>query len=176
MDETAFLPLSSEELTSSIGRRIVQFGELASELTDRLVELGLADIRGLRPASTNGNYGRYLRIRGHGAFLHFSAARWGKFGSSPLWLNVHGPEFQPSPIVGEALRTAGIHFEPDIREAQIPIVLPYGVEKSRVVEVALEQIKRVISSLPLVVGEKGTTTEPPLLSENNPPVDGVSPL
>jgi hypothetical protein len=71
MDTEAFLPLSSEELTSPLGKRVIQFGALANDLTDALVRLGLADVSGLRATAGWGYAGRSLVESGtrlkHGA-------------------------------------------------------------------------------------------------------------
>lgn len=111
IDREAFLPLSSEEITATTGRRILQFGAIASELTDYLVQRGLADVKGLRATHWLGASGRYLYLQGHGAFLHFSASKWADWGQSPIWLTLKGPSsFKPDPSVPAALRRARIEF------------------------------------------------------------------
>ena len=51
MDTEAFLPLTSEEMTANLGRRIMQFGQIASDLTDILVQRGHGDVKGLKATS-----------------------------------------------------------------------------------------------------------------------------
>lgn len=83
MDKEAFLPLTSEEHTSTIGRRIVQFGALPTDLMQALVGQGWRPPEGLRAAGSNGWYGRYFLLLGHGALLYFDATKWAGRGDSP---------------------------------------------------------------------------------------------
>jgi len=147
MDTDAFLPLSSEEITAMTGRRIVQFGTLASDLTDYLVTMGLADVRGLRATGALGSYGRYLYLKGHGAFLHFNASKWAEWGQSPIWLMLTGPNFSHSPSVAKSLRAAGIEFREDGKSCYIPIRLKTGVERECLVASAREQLLAVADTL-----------------------------
>jgi hypothetical protein len=48
MDQDAFLPLSSEELTSGIHRRIFELGKIVDDATGLLVQRGIATTKGLR--------------------------------------------------------------------------------------------------------------------------------
>jgi hypothetical protein len=84
MDSEAFLPLASEELTSNLGRRIIQFNELVDELAVRLVAHGLADIKNQRAVGTATYYVRYMRLKGYTAELHFNPSQWMKWGRSPI--------------------------------------------------------------------------------------------
>ena len=45
-------------MTSDIGKRVVQFGALPGDLTDKLVDLGFGATKGLRPAGGHGHQGR----------------------------------------------------------------------------------------------------------------------
>jgi hypothetical protein len=148
MDDAAFLPLSSEEMTGSTGRRVMQMGALASELTDRLVQAGLADVKALRAVGGNGYYGRYLRIRGNGALLQFSARNWAAWGASPIWLTVTGPAFEASAQVREALHGAGIRFHEQGKDNHIAIMLPIGVERDAVLLAAMGQLVAIAQALP----------------------------
>lgn len=148
MDETAFLPLSSEEMTGSTGRRVMQLGALASDLTERLVKAGLADVKGLRATGGHGFYGRYLRLRGNGAFLHFSARKWADWGLSPIWLTITGPGFEASAEVRVALRNASITFREEGKDNHIAIALPIGVERDAILLAAMEQLVAIAKALP----------------------------
>lgn len=164
MDTDAFLPLTSDELTSSLGRRVFQFGDLADDLASRLIERGLADAKGLRATGGNGYYGRYLRLRNYGAFLHFNARRWAEFGESPLWLQLGDEKWKFSPKISQSLTQAGIRSYESSEGALIPILLPFGVERDLVVRHAIDQIDRILACLPLV--------DPPLFPEE-PKVEGT---
>ena len=152
MDREAFLPLNSEELTGTLGRRVVQFGQLASDLTDVLVSQGNASVKGLRSTGGNGWFGRYLLLRGNGSFLGFNGEMWDKWGESPLWLDIKGADWQRSPALVDTLTDAGINFR--ISESDgaccIPIRLLTGVEREAVMDHALEQFDRIVCALPSI--------------------------
>lgn len=153
MDTEAFLPLSSEELTSSLGRRVVQFEDLADTLTNRLVEESLADVTGLRAAAAWYCSGRYLRLRGNAAYLKFDARYWSKLGASPLWLEIWGAEWRPkspSAAVSAALDKGGISYSVGANSALVPIRLPVAVEEASVIADAMKQLRTIVSALPVV--------------------------
>jgi hypothetical protein len=143
-DDEAFLPLHSEELTSDVGRRIEQFGAICSDLTGLLVKDGLADVSKLRPTGGNGWWGRYLRLRGHGAFLHFSARCWADWGDSPIWLSF----WTDTPSPRDHLRKAGIAWFERDGQVYIPVLLPLGEERDRVIAAAMSQLREIASALP----------------------------
>jgi hypothetical protein len=64
MDEDAFLPISSDEVTSSIYRRVAEFGVMVDDVAGQLAQRAAANTKGLRPVGGNGYYGRYLVLRG----------------------------------------------------------------------------------------------------------------
>ncbi len=148
MDDDAFLPLTSDELTSAMGRRIIQFGQLAFDLTDLLVDKKLASIKGRRATGSNGYYGRPLQLKGYGCFLHFNAWHWSRWGESPLWLKIQGPDWKRSVQVLDAVAKANIVHH-DFEEACIiPIMLPPGEEREVIMQKALAQLELVAKALP----------------------------
>jgi len=54
MDDDAFLPLRSEELTPQIGARIIQFSQIVNDVTDRAVQKGIASVAKLRASGGAG--------------------------------------------------------------------------------------------------------------------------
>ncbi len=76
MDTEAFLPLRSEELSSTIGRRVYQFCELVDDVTERLKTEKLISTKGQRASAWIGHDGKYMIINNYGCFLCFSAERW----------------------------------------------------------------------------------------------------
>jgi len=72
MDSDAFLPLSSEELTSNTGRRIVQYCEIVDEATREAVAAEIASVKGLTGIRGPAKYERYLFLHGVVFFLGFS--------------------------------------------------------------------------------------------------------
>jgi hypothetical protein len=148
MDSEAFLPLRAEELTSNVGRRVTQYCDLAERITDRLVGMGLADVNGSRATGGKGWYGKYLRFRGHGAFLHFDARRWAQYGHSPLWLAVYGRNFKGCTVEPDCLRAAGVTFYVSKGRCMVPLMLLEGVELDDIVEDVLAQVQRIMAAVP----------------------------
>jgi hypothetical protein len=147
MDTDAFLQLTSEEMTSDLGRRVLQFCALVNDLTAQLVQQGLADLTGLRATGGNGYFGRNLRLRGHGAYLHFSAEKWMKWGVSPIWITISGPEWKPLASIPELLRSLGYALHED-GGCHLAIPLLIGVERDAVVDNAFDQLVKIAGSLP----------------------------
>jgi hypothetical protein len=169
MDSVGFVPMSSEELTSTIGRRIIQFGKMASDLTDRLVSDGYASVQGLRAAGANGKYGRYLRLKGaYGSYLHFNADRWTTSGKSPIWLGIGGSDFKRSSIVDDAIVKAGILDWSDISASDnncyVPIYLTSGTVLDELLESATAQLHAIIRALPVI--EPDVVLPPPALDDS----------
>jgi hypothetical protein len=86
MDSEAFLPLTSEELTSQVYRRVLQFGDIVDDVVRLLVGRGVADTQKLTSVATKGTYGRYLRFNGIGAYLACDISRWMTMACTPLWI------------------------------------------------------------------------------------------
>jgi hypothetical protein len=151
MDSEAFLPLSSEELTGSIGRRILQFNGLINEAYTRLAGQGIADGTGLRPTKGSGWYGRFCRISGFPALLHCSMGMWGTHANTPLWLRVYGPGWKArSRVVARALEPLISRGGQVIEERwgyEIPLELPTGVERDGVLDAVMRQLHEVADLL-----------------------------
>lgn len=172
MDTDAFLALTSDELTSNLGRRIIQFGELAVAVQNRLVDLKHASIKGMRTTGGNGWYGRSMLLKKHGCAINFSAWRWAQWGDSPLWLYVKGPDWKPSDKVGPALHAAGIAYRDCPTEGcLIPLYLRTSVERDDVLDDLTRQAVAVALALPTVPEGTVVTLPPP-----DPQPEDVEPL
>jgi hypothetical protein len=143
-DADAFLPLTSEELTSSVPGRVVQFCDLVDDLTANLVNRGSADVTRLRAVGGRGWYGKYLRLNGFGCLLHFSADKWAAKAFTPIWLRVTGKDWEPSQAIAEHLAPrlveTGIRPYSSPTGYQIPIMLPTLVERDAVLGAAMRQL------------------------------------
>lgn len=102
MDSEAFLPLSSDELTSNTGTRIVQYCEIVNEVTSKLVDARIASIGRLRATGGPGWYGRYMLVHNVLCFLYFSADLWARHLATPLWLRI-GSNAEPKHRLKDAL-------------------------------------------------------------------------
>jgi hypothetical protein len=149
MDSQAFLPLTSEELTGTLGLRVVQFSELVDGIVPTLLGEGLATKEGLRATGSRGYYGHYLWVHGYGCLLAFSANRWAQFGITPIWLRITSRSWDPLPTLGPALQT----LLPDMNVIQhedgtlVAIRLMTGMGREAVIKRALEQLRQVIGAL-----------------------------
>jgi hypothetical protein len=151
MDEDAFLPITSEELTSSTGTRIVQYCSLVDEATTQAVAEGFAAISGMKATGGFGWYGRYMRIHGNGCCLFFGANNWSRLRSTPLWLSVKDRNWK----LTSALKDLLLPLETDdpprliIGETQllVPIALSIGVERDQVMSNILTQLREVANLL-----------------------------
>jgi hypothetical protein len=151
MDADAFLPLASEELTSNLGRRIVQFCDLVNYAVQKLVAEKLADTKGYSASSGKpGRWGRYFRMHEACCLLYFSPEGWAKHGE-PIWLAAYDSDEKPSAAVNEALRPLATESPPRLFISQwgayVPVRLPTGVERDKVLDAMLTQLRRVADLL-----------------------------
>jgi hypothetical protein len=170
MDDDAFLPLASDELTGTMGRRIRDFCGLVDSVTELLVKEKLASTQGVRASAGSGWYGRYMRLGGACCILYFSASKWSSLQSTPLWLGVlsDGWRWVPSPAAREALNGLALEKPPRLVEGKdgihVPLFLPMAVERDRVLAALMDQVKEVSHLL------KGVTAsaESPVSGEGQP--------
>jgi len=151
MDSDAFIPLTSDEITGSQPRRVLDYCRLVTDLTAWAVEAGLADVTGLRPSATASYYGRFLRIHGWGCFLGAKEDHWARFGITPIWVEVQDEQFKSTSRVREALAQFE-HADPPrmIFESgwvRVPLRLPLGVERDAV----MADLKRQLADLAMAI-------------------------
>jgi hypothetical protein len=155
MDTEAFLPLRSEELTASIGSRLVQLHTLVDDTVTRMADAGLAtlqDADGKALWSSAGSlyWGRYMNIATVTYMLRLAPMSWGKHRATPIWLQV-GYRGSPSPAaVAKALEP--ISDDPGRVVTQttfvdVAIDLPIGEEREAVMESIVDQICAVAELL-----------------------------
>ena len=148
MDSNAFLPLHSEELTGSLGKRVFQFWELTDDLVTLLVNNSLIPNRG-NSSKSNGYYGRNLLFKGFNSFFGFDAWKWDELGQSPLWLQTHHFDI----ITAEDLLQL---FEDNNIKAYIayngwfciPVYLKIGLERDSIIADCLDQLTNIANILP----------------------------
>jgi hypothetical protein len=154
MDANAFIPLTSEDLTSDLGTRIVQFCDLVDGAVDALLAEKLADSRGLRASGgRHALYGRFFRIHQTGCRLFFSALWWSRHGQ-PIFLEVRGSNWKPSHEVNAVLEPLGHETPPRLMVNQwgayVPIYLSTGVERDAVLAEMSIQIHKIAELLKTV--------------------------
>jgi len=147
MDSNAFLPLRSEELTADIGRRIVQYNQLVSDLQAQ------ARQEGYEPGSLQGGYGRTfsLKFHGHTVSFGFNPFCWEKLHSTPLWLHI-GKENEIPVSIRKALEILERNTPPRLLREEpqkentnifIPLELLIGSEKEGVIQHILIQLREI---------------------------------
>jgi hypothetical protein len=158
MDQDAFLPIRSEELTSDIAKRILQYCDLVDEVTEVLVNSGVASTKGLQKASWSGVTLRSMVIHNHGCQLQFNSDLWNRYGRTPIWFGVKKivtnknwtfPVEAKTKLISLELEEPSrlIHHENAI---YVPLFVPTGVEKNDVMKSLLLQIQEIIDILATV--------------------------
>ncbi|MDK9721983.1 MAG: hypothetical protein OEL53_12455 [Rhodospirillales bacterium] len=149
MDSEAFMPLRSEELTSvDIPRRFVQFAQLALDIAARACEAGICSKDGgLRPGSSSSYSGHFLRLGGVLVFLCFDSPRWARHRSTPLWLRIQGKDMKERDAARHALGRLRLENPPRLIEDEgypwVPLPLPLGTERERIIDNVLSQLEEI---------------------------------
>jgi hypothetical protein len=173
MDSEAFIPVTSEELTTQVYRRVHEFGVIVDEVTAQLASgpNRVLDTKGLRSTAGNGLYGRYALLRGVPVLLHVSTHKWTKLAPNPVWLTVYGREWDgsdPAPIkrlllAFETNRPGTVHL--DHRGFPTVIVrVRSGTERHELIQDLADQVRRIGD----IVAPLGATP-----SDTIPPGDGA---
>lgn len=158
MDSDAFMPLRSEEITSvEIPRRFVQFSQLVLDIAARACDAGLCSKKGgLRPGSGIGYTGHYLRLGEVVVFLGFDSPHWARHRSTPLWLRIDGKDMKERDAARHALGRLRLENPPRLIEdggnPWVPLFLPLGTERERIIDDVLSQLEE-IGGLLMSVGE-----------------------
>ena len=139
--DEAFPPLRADEPTDAgAAGRLLGYCGLIDAITERLVQDDCWDTKGLRATG----FGRYLRVHQRFAlYLRVSFTSWGSHGITPLWctlLGVEGREQEvPAAFPGASVDEAG--------NPNIPIPLETGVERGRVIDDVVKQMREIADRL-----------------------------
>ena len=149
MDAAAFLPLHATEVTDQmLGRRWIDYVDLASDIVDELVTRNIVCRNGSRLSNTSYESGRNVRVSKEiGLWLGVSLRMWRDVGISPLWWYIDERTYYG---IGKRLPQV-VRLFPEVQNRgdhlYIPIRLKTGVERIRVIEGAVEQMKQVANAL-----------------------------
>ena len=147
MNTAEFLPLREEEITDvTLARRLLNYGGLIDEVVERLVADGLADTQ--KSKRFEGNYtcaGRGVRLHSRfGSWFGIDLGAWSASGITPLWwkINTNRPfSGITAPVAKvQSLLEEAVDFDGWI---YIPIRLKTGVERDRVIDAIVEQIRSI---------------------------------
>ena len=148
MNTAEFLPLHEEEITNvTLARRLLNYGDLIDEVVERLVADGLADTEKSR--RFEGSYtksGRGVRLHSRfGSWFGIDLGVWSDCGITPLWLEINTN--RPfSGITAAASKVQNLLEEAvgsDDGWVYIPIRLKTSVERDRVIDAIVEQIRSI---------------------------------
>jgi hypothetical protein len=155
MDDDAFIPLRSEELTSNIGQRIIQFCSLVDDIAATAISNEIAQVwSGKRVSNMAGQYYYPIKLGRSNCYLQFNARFWARYRPTPIWLTVDSTEPDNGTTIRKTLREslASLLSGPDpkvIEEGEglrVPVNLLRGAERHDVIVDALGQL-RVIADL-----------------------------
>jgi hypothetical protein len=151
MDDEAFLPLRSEELSPAIATRSLQYCRLVDDVTTVLVNEKLASVDGLRATGGGSWYGRYLRLSEFGCCLQYNADYWSRIRETPIWLTIKDKNWKHSHSFKEALLDAkgqdNIVLLEHENKILVPLTVRCGVERQVVLEELLSQMRRASAIL-----------------------------
>ena len=147
MSVAAFQPFAEAELTDgNVPRRHLNYVAFYNEFVERLVTDGIASIEGRREVPRFTNTGRFAKF--HDRFeiwIGLDYQAWSDWGRSPMWFRMDRgynskflSEIPPQILAGHFKGAEGR------KDAlYIPIRLPVGVDRSQVIEKAVNQVKDI---------------------------------
>ena len=150
MNAGEFLPLREDEVTDvNVARRLTNYSELIEEIANRLRTDGIADTEGLRPSHGYTSAGRWLRLHAKfGLWLGVDLLAWRDRGITPIW-SEHDTNRAFSGVEGKARQAENLFDEAHETDGRlyIPIRLTTGVERDRVIEDAVLQMRSIAEKL-----------------------------
>ncbi len=124
-----------------VARRVANYTSLIDGITDRLVNEGVGDTKGLNRSG----WGRFLRVRTKfGLWLGVDLHTWRDRGITPIWSSFSGSGFggrmqQTRKLFPDAFEENGRLY--------VPVRLQTGVERDRVIDHAFKQIVHTADTL-----------------------------
>ena len=150
MDSDLYVPFTGEELTSSLGTRVLQLCQLVDQTVERMVGTREADIQNLRATgSGHAVYSRYFRMCNVGCRVYFTPEGWSKY-SHPIGLEIkdgQGVRWKGSPEINAKLAPLAHRFPQRFScneyGAWLALEIPVGVEMNEVIDDLICQIRDV---------------------------------
>jgi hypothetical protein len=151
MDSDLFLPFTGEELTGSLGTRVLQLCEIVDRTVERMAGDKLADTRNCRSSGgKHGVYSQYFRMGSAGCRLYFTPAGWSNHGY-PLWIELLGDQWRPSAKVNAKLAPLALRFPQRFvsneNGAWFALEILIGVELDQVIDHLIRQVRDVAAIL-----------------------------
>lgn len=150
MNAGEFLPLREDEVTDvNVARRLTNYSELIEEIASRLQTDGVADTKGLRPSHGYTSAGRWLRLHAKfGLWLGVDLLAWREWGITPIW-SKHDTNHDFSGVEGKVRQAEKLFDEAHEENGRlyIPIRLTTGVERDRVIDGVVLQMRSIADKL-----------------------------
>ncbi len=152
MDEDAFLPLRSEDLSPEFPRRVLAFVRLVKDVATRAAQKEWVHLTGSRPSIGETFYGWYMLLAGARVWFGYWCDPWAQHRGTPLWLEFSewNDENRPTVKFAEARhRLAPLQQEgppgiiDDGHRLLVPIDLPVGVEYETVRDSVVKRLKYI---------------------------------
>jgi len=150
MDNEGFIPLRSGETSNlEIPRRIMNYRDLITGMSNILIQNGEIDVSGLRATFGRYHTGRYIFLRKEGEFgasLVVDFALWRSFGLSPIWLRFHYTNFGRGKEVSDILSKTNLYInyvEENPRVVVTPILLTHSSDRQKVIRNCADQIRSI---------------------------------
>ncbi len=148
----AFIPLAREDLGDlEVPRRIIALTGLAWEIVDAACAANLLSVKGLKVTARDYGGGRYAKFEQAGCWVGLDHMMWRRTGRSPLWIDFSESDWGRADKLREPLG-AWLNADPprafkENDSMKVPLLLAVGVEKARMVEDAVRQIRELAALL-----------------------------
>lgn len=156
MDEEAFLPIDSKEISPMIAKRNIQFTELVDNALEKGISEKIFQKNGLKGATGKNSYGRYFAMEDYFFNFKFDNTLWSEVRNTPFWLEVWGKGFSRDVKERGKVKKAlsilesdeyGTALDKRYGTVIVPIELDYGEEKEVVVKSMVDQIYQIFKLL-----------------------------
>lgn len=162
MDAEAFIPVSAEELSSGLFRRVAEFGGMIDEISAELEPL--VSRKRLKSVGGNGYFGRYLWLKGIGVLLSCDVWKWQAYRHTPLWLTLFGADWKNFEPARRALAALETETPPRMFMSHsgfptVALLVPANAERDQVIASVVEQVRALAERLP--ASDLGRELPPP---------------
>lgn len=89
IDNNTFLPISDEDLSPTVPRRISSYYDLVDKVLDEIKKRLLVDLGGMKATPQRSGYNRYFKCLDLGLSLQLNFALWRKELDTPFWISFH---------------------------------------------------------------------------------------
>ena len=145
IDWDAFPPLREDEVNDQrIAQRIINYIDLIEEISNKLINEGIADSKRLKWVSKTYSSGRYLRVyERFGLWLGVDLKVWRKSGITPLWWRTDYNEFSGVMERWSQFKNLFDDVQEYNENLYIPIYLKTGVERDKIIDDCVSQIRLI---------------------------------